>query len=160
MNVDANAIDSPLAMIALFVVMIELFLLYPIAKLEGRDRSRLVLFIIGYPVFIALSFFILLWNRPIHLYTPQTLDADLRQSLLPEKLDKELASDRVTLAAMEIKLAELENSISTISETRIEKSDPNRIPESNATSSLADIERLKSDLLSRIQADNDLSGES
>jgi hypothetical protein len=107
-KIDPSAINSPLALIALFVAIIELFLVYPITQLTGWDRTLLVIFVIVYPVFIAGSFFVFLWKKPVNLYTPQTLSADLQQALLPDKL---LASDRAAVSAIGLKLTTIETQL-------------------------------------------------
>src|SRR5947209_434712 len=116
MKVDPSAIDSPLALIALFVAIIELFLIFPIAKLDGRDRSLLVAFVIGYPVFIAGAFFVFLWNKPVNLYKPQTLSEHLQEALLPERLNGQLAPDRAAVAVIELKVTTLETQLREVSQ--------------------------------------------
>jgi hypothetical protein len=151
---DPSAINSPLAMIALFVAIIELFLIFPVSKLDGRDRSVLVLFIVAYPIFIAGSFFIFLWNKPVNLYTPQTLSVDLQRALLPQHLNGQLAPDRAAITAIELKVTTLEAQIRDFSQST-QSSANISLPVDLAK--LSDLEKLKSDLLARAEASGDLS---
>ena len=108
MKIDPSSIDSPLALIALFVALIELFLLYPLAKLDGPDRSRIVWFVIAYPIFIALSFFLFLWFKPVNLYSPQILPENLQQAFLPE-VKREAAQDvAASIAPLNSQIKQLE----------------------------------------------------
>jgi hypothetical protein len=69
----APTVNSPLSIIALFVALIELFLAYPVTRLEGAERLILVVFMTVFPFFVAAAFFFILWYRPIHLYRPQDI---------------------------------------------------------------------------------------
>lgn len=112
MDIDPSSIDSPLALIALFVAIIELFLLYPLAKLDGLDRSRIVWFVIAYPIFIAVSFFVFLWFKPVNLYSPQILPENLQQAFLPE-VKKEAAQDvAASIAPLNSQIKQLEEKFS------------------------------------------------
>jgi hypothetical protein len=153
-KIDPSAINSPLALIALFVAMIELFLLFPITRLQGRDRSLLVYFIIGYPIFIAGSFFAFLWFKPVNLYTPQTLSADLQRALLPAGLNTQLAPDRAATAAIELKVTQLEVQLRDVSH-KMESNSAPLVPTDVAK--LSDLEKLKADLLARAEAAGDVS---
>jgi hypothetical protein len=150
-KIDPSAINSPLALIALFVAIIELFLLYPITQLGGWDRSLLVIFIIAYPVFIATAFFIFLWNKPVNLYTPHTLSVDLQQALLPDKL---LAPDRAAVTAVELKITALETQIREV--TQQIQSNAGMIAATDVAK-LSDLDALKNELLSRAEAAGDVS---
>jgi hypothetical protein len=156
MKVDPSAIDSPLALIALFVAIIELFLIFPIAKLQGRDRLLLVVFVIGYPVFIAGAFFVFLWNKPINLYKPQTLSESLQRALLPEGLNKQLAPDRAAVTAVELKITTLETQLRDVSQ-RIQASAGGGGNAFADVAKLSDLEELKADLLARAEATGDIS---
>ena len=154
MKIDPSAINSPLAMIALFVAIIELFLIFPVSKLTGRDRTLLVIFIVAYPIFIAGSFFVFLWNKPVNLYTPQTLSENLQKALLPAGFDTQLAPDRATLEVVKLKVTQLELQLRDISHKM----------ESNAglvappdVAKLSDLEKLKVELLKRAEATGDVS---
>jgi hypothetical protein len=151
---DPSAINSPLALIALFVAMIELFLLFPITRLEGRDRSLLVYFIIGYPIFIAGSFFAFLWFKPVNLYTPQTLSENLQRALLPENFNRQLAPDRADVAAIQLKVTQLEVQLRDVSH-KLDGNASSVVPADVAK--LSDLEKLKADLLARAEAAGDLS---
>lgn len=150
-KIDPSAINSPLALIALFVAIIELFLIFPITQLTGWDRSILVIFIIAYPIFIASAFFVFLWNKPVNLYTPQTLSTDLQQALLPDKL---LAPDRAAVTAIELKISTLETQIRDVSQ-RVQSS-AGMIAVSDVAK-LSDLDDLKKELLSRAEAAGDVS---
>lgn len=71
-------VRSPLSIIALFVSLIELFLVYPVTQLQGSDRTMVVLFIVSFPVFVASLFFFVLWHKPLHLYSPEKVPPELR----------------------------------------------------------------------------------
>ena len=159
MNIDASTIDSPLALIALFVAIIELFLLYPLAKLDGKDRSRLVLFVIGYPIFIASAFFVFLWIKPVNLYTPQTLTPELQKALLPQNLLVELAPDRATIAIVERKVESLEKSLQSISAELDGRDKELILMAREDLATLGDIQELRDELLTRAANTGDLSRE-
>jgi len=160
MHTDPTAIDSPLALIALFVAIIELFLIYPITKLDGRDRSLLVGFVIGYPIFIAGAFFVFLWNKPVNLYKPQTLSENLQQALLPERLNTQLAPDRAAVVALEVKVTTLETQLRDTAQ-KIQGNLGTIPPAPTLPADFAKLSEefnaLKRDLLARAQAAGDVS---
>jgi hypothetical protein len=111
----------------------------------------LVFFIIGYPIFIAGSFFFFLWFKPVNLYTPQTLSENLQKALLPDKL---LAPDRADVAAIQLKVTQLEVLIRDVSH----KMEGNSVPIVPAdVAKLSDLEKLKGELLARAEAAGDVS---
>lgn len=112
MEIDPSSIDSPLALIALFVALIELFLLYPLAKLDGTDRRRIVWFVIGYPIFIAVAFFGFLWFKPVNLYSPQILPENLQQAFLPEVRQEAKEDVVASVAPINSQIKQLEEKIS------------------------------------------------
>jgi len=160
MNIEPSAIESPLALIALFVAIIELFLIYPISKLKGKERKYLVVFIIGYPIFIASAFFVFLWNKPVHLYSPQTLSEELQKALLPESLNEELAPDRAAVSAIELKLLSLDERVAALAGEVTKTAENTTQPNVEGIATLEDLRRLKSELLERTKLTGDISRES
>jgi hypothetical protein len=69
-RIQIPVVKTPLSIIALFVVLIELFLAYPVTQLEGTERLILVVFMTVFPLFVSSAFFIILWHRPRNLYSP------------------------------------------------------------------------------------------
>lgn len=63
-------VKTPLSIIALFVVLIEAFLAYPVTQLGGTESLIIVVFMTTFPVFISANFFFILWHKPNNLYSP------------------------------------------------------------------------------------------
>ncbi len=120
-----SAIDSPLAVIALFVAIIELFLIFPLKHLDNDNRKRLVLFVIGYPFFIATSFFLFLWFRPANLYNP----AELPEKLHGEFVNRRIIESTGRTAALELKLQEVEKTIDVLRKTQSDLSIADHTPD-------------------------------
>lgn len=95
----APIVNTPLGLIALFVAVIELFLAFPVTKLNGDERMIMVIFMVTFPFFVAGMFFYVLWYRPLHLYAPQDIPADLQQRVQEKS---------ATVAALELRISELE----------------------------------------------------
>lgn len=51
------AVQPPLGMIALFVALIELFLAYPVTKLDGNERRIMVAFMVFFQTMVAIGLF-------------------------------------------------------------------------------------------------------
>lgn len=95
-------VKTPLGMIALFVALIEAFLLYPVTALKGGERLILVLFMTLFPFYVASLFFLLLCWKPLRLYNP----TDLPEELWDAYQDYQ---NKVTKAAtLELAMQELE----------------------------------------------------
>ena len=61
---------TPLWIIALFVSLTETVLGTAVFKTSGSIQVALTIFVVLFPVFIAGSFFVILWNRAYVLYPP------------------------------------------------------------------------------------------
>lgn len=61
---------TPLWIIALFVSLTETVLGTAVIKTSGGIQVALTIFVVLFPVFIAVVFFAILWNRPYVLYPP------------------------------------------------------------------------------------------
>jgi hypothetical protein len=146
------AVKTPLGIIALFVATIELFLAYPVTQLQNTERLIMVLFMVLFPTYVATAFFVILWHKPIHLYSPQDITPGLENRYQPNvghlvtdftelsvKLrqveseqtqlqliaDKQLASGNTDELPDEVsqKLRELQEQISSLNEQRVQKAD-------------------------------------
>jgi hypothetical protein len=62
---------NPLAVIASLIGVVELAFAYPITKLSGSNQTILVFFMVGFPVFLVSCFFLTVWFKPGHLYSPR-----------------------------------------------------------------------------------------
>ena len=64
----------------------------------------------AYPILIAGMFFFFLWQKPIHLYTPQSLSSKLQKAFVPDDkaLAPALAADRAKVEAIASRLKDLE----------------------------------------------------
>lgn len=61
---------SPLWVISLFLSLSETVLGIGVLKTEGEIQAALTVFVISFPVLVAVAFFIVLWNRPQVFYRP------------------------------------------------------------------------------------------
>src|SRR5262245_33494075 len=109
------------------------------------------------PFFIAGSFFLFLWNKPINLYKPQTLSEHLQEALLPEKLNGQLAPDRAAVAAIELKITTLETQFRDMSQRFQASGAGVNVASDVAKQSLLEIERLKAEVLAKAESSGDLS---
>lgn len=96
----APIVNTPLGLIALFVAVIELFLAYPVTQLGGNERLIMVVFMVTFPFFVAGMFFFVLWHRPLHLYAPQDIPADLQVRV---------QEDTATFLTLKVRVGELES---------------------------------------------------
>jgi hypothetical protein len=62
--------QTPLGLMTLFVSLTEGVLGAVATQTTGTVQMLLTLFVIIYPVLIAGAFFVILWDRPHHLYHP------------------------------------------------------------------------------------------
>lgn len=62
--------QTPLGLMTLFVSLTEAVLGTVTTLTTGTVQMVLTLFVVVYPVLIAGAFFVVLWNRPHHLYHP------------------------------------------------------------------------------------------
>lgn len=63
--------QNPLAVIASLIAIVEAAFAYPVTKLSNTNQTIFVYFMVGFPVLLVLCFFITLWTKPGHLYSPK-----------------------------------------------------------------------------------------
>ncbi len=63
--------QNPLAVIALLIGIVEAAFAYPVTHLSGSNQTVFVYFMVGFPVLLVLCFFITVWAKPGHLYSPK-----------------------------------------------------------------------------------------
>jgi len=71
-----SAVRNPLSIIALFLFLVEVVVTIAlrVEVLTETQRMWLVVFCVVFPVIVLLFLFILVWNRPQHLYGPSDYD--------------------------------------------------------------------------------------
>ena len=71
-----SAVRNPLSIIALFLLLVEVVVTIAlrVEVLTEPQRTWLVVFCVVFPVIVLLFLFILVWNRPQHLYGPSDYD--------------------------------------------------------------------------------------
>lgn len=71
-----SAVRNPLSIIALFLLLVEVVVTIAlrVEVLTETQRTWLVVFCVVFPVIVLLFLFILVWNRPQHLYGPSDYD--------------------------------------------------------------------------------------
>ena len=71
-----SAVRNPLSIIALFLLLVEVVVTIAlrVEALTETQRTWLVVFCVVFPVIVLLFLFILVWNRPQHLYGPSDYD--------------------------------------------------------------------------------------
>src|SRR5215217_8040488 len=67
---------NPLWIIFLFFSFTELVLGVVVFYTSGGIQIALTVFVIGFPLLVAIGFFTLLWSRPEHLYAPKDYGSD------------------------------------------------------------------------------------
>jgi hypothetical protein len=67
---------NPLWIIFLFFSFTELVLGVVVFKTSDAIQVALTIFVIGFPLLVAIGFFALLWSRPQHLYAPKDYGSD------------------------------------------------------------------------------------
>jgi hypothetical protein len=67
---------NPLWIISIFFSFTEIVLGLAVFNTQGGIQIALTTFVIAFPIFIATMFFIILWNRPKHLYAPTDYQSD------------------------------------------------------------------------------------
>jgi hypothetical protein len=63
--------QNPLAVISLLIGTVEAAFGYPVTHLSGPNQTIFVYFMVGFPVLLVLCFFITVWTKPGHLYSPK-----------------------------------------------------------------------------------------
>ncbi len=63
--------QNPLAVISLLIAIVEMALAYPVTKLSGSSQTEFVHFMVGFPLLLMILFFVTVWFRPGHLYSPK-----------------------------------------------------------------------------------------
>jgi len=61
---------NPLWIIFMFFSFTEIVLGFVVFKLSGGIQIALIVFVIGFPLLVAIGFYLVLWYRPEHLYAP------------------------------------------------------------------------------------------
>src|SRR5947208_262877 len=61
---------TPIWVISLFLALTEMIVGIAVTKATGGIQIALTAFAIGFPIFIAIAFFLILWHRPYVLYPP------------------------------------------------------------------------------------------
>lgn len=61
---------NPLAVIASLIGVVEAAFVYPVTKLSGPNQTVFVAFMVGFPVLLMMCFFLTVWFKPGHLYSP------------------------------------------------------------------------------------------
>lgn len=62
---------TPLWVVSLFVTLTEITLSIAVARTQGGVQVALTWFVIVFPVFVAASFFAILWTKPWVFYSPK-----------------------------------------------------------------------------------------
>lgn len=68
--------QNPLAVIALLIGVVEAALSYPVTMLSGTNQTIFVWFMVGFPSLLMLGFYLTVWFRPGHLYSPKDYAKD------------------------------------------------------------------------------------
>ena len=110
-NFDFHAIDSPLALIALFVVAIEMIAsLMQLGNLDQKQKDRLVWFIVTYPIFISSVFFAFLWFNNFNLYPPSQWPVELLNTRISETVKEQTSPNKAFIESSQKRIGELEKS--------------------------------------------------
>lgn len=67
---------TPLWIISMFFSFTEVMAGYAVFNTDGGIQVTLLIFVILFPILIASAFFMVLWYRPEHFYTPKDFDKD------------------------------------------------------------------------------------
>lgn len=62
---------NPLAVISLFISIVEAAFVYPVTHLQGANQTVFVFFMVGFPTLFLILFFLTVWFRPGHLFGPK-----------------------------------------------------------------------------------------
>src|SRR5713226_355245 len=68
--------QNPLAVIASLIAVVEIAFAYPVTVLSDTNQTILVVFLVSFPVLLLLCFFLTVWFRPGHLYSPKDYSKD------------------------------------------------------------------------------------
>lgn len=90
---------TPLGLMTLFVTLTETVLGAVATQTTGTVQMLLTIFVITFPIFIASSFFAILWNRPHHLYHPSEYGAGTTAQVF-ERVTRPRPSDLDTTKAL------------------------------------------------------------
>src|SRR3712207_3440974 len=61
---------TPLGILAGFMALTEAVLAFAVTRVEGGVQVALTVFVMVFPLLLALAFFAILWNRPYVFYAP------------------------------------------------------------------------------------------
>ena len=59
---------TPLGIISIFFSFTEVALGYAVFNTQGTIQITLTIFVIAFPTFVAIMFFIMLWHKPLYLW--------------------------------------------------------------------------------------------
>lgn len=142
-------VKTPLGIIALFVALIELFLAYPVTQLDGVERLIIVIFMTLFPFFVASAFFLILWYKPIHLYSPQDITPGL---------ENRYQTNIVETTALEVRINQIEEENQLLRERSplpsvsvLKPADESRIAEKIRKTRESDLATLEGEIRTRIQ---------
>jgi len=71
-----RAFGNPLAVIAALIGVVEAAFAYPVTKLAGVNQTIVILFMVIFPFVLLLTFFLIVWFKPAHLYAPKDYQVD------------------------------------------------------------------------------------
>lgn len=98
---------TPLGIISLFLGLAETVLVIAVTKVDGNLQMVLTIFVILFPALVAISFFVVLWNRPWVFYSPSEYGA-----MKPEAFVDTLA--RAQLGKVTTKTADLPQDVEIV----------------------------------------------
>jgi len=67
---------NPLAVIASLIGVVEVAFAYPVTRLSGINQTIIVVFLVAFPVLLVVCFFVTVWFKPGHLYSPKDYSTD------------------------------------------------------------------------------------
>jgi len=88
---------TPLGILAGFTALTEVVVGYALTRVTGGVQIALTAFVIGFPLMLALAFFLILWNRAYVLYPPSEYGNMDPQLFMSAMKSAPLVADQVTL---------------------------------------------------------------
>lgn len=89
---------TPLGILAGFMALTEAVLAFALTHVSGGIQISLTVFVIAFPLLLALGFFSILWNRPYVFYAPSEYGNIDPQIFMSAIRDAPLVVDQVNLA--------------------------------------------------------------
>ncbi len=101
---------TPLWIVAAFVTLTEAILGIAVTQVQGGVQIALTIFVITFGIFVAVAFFLILWNRPYVFYPPSEYkDSDptrfveaMKKGMNKFELNLDHLNDQLNLARNEI----------------------------------------------------------